>query len=91
MSNADNVDPEEALVAATSQRTRDPVRIDWFAMWAARAASTPTRIGAVGVLRVRMQSSQFERCALVPSATERTRISGSGVWRQGCPLRESSL
>ena len=61
-------------------------RIDWFAMWAARAASTPTRIGAVGVLRVRMQSSQFARCALVPSASERTRISGSGVVAPGLAL-----
>ena len=60
-------------------------------MWAARAASTPTRTGALGVLRLRMQSSQFARCVLVPSACERTRISGSGVVRHGWPLREASL
>ena len=57
----------------------------------ARGLDADAGSARVGVLRVRMQSSQFERCALVPSASERTRISGSGVWRQGWPLRESSL
>ena len=43
-----------------------------FAIWAARTARWPTCTGAFGVLRLRMQSSQFFMCVSVPSPLERT-------------------
>ena len=46
-----------------------------------RAAWCATRILALGDLRLRMQSSQFCRCVIVPSPLDRTKISGSGVER----------
>jgi FixJ family two-component response regulator len=55
---------------------------DRLATWAARSASWPARRLAFAVCRLRMHSSQLRRWAGVPSPSERTTISGSGVARQ---------
>src|SRR5262245_41062732 len=70
-------------------RTLRPAFMARFAMCAVRAASWATRMLAVGDLRLRMQSSQFCRCARVPSDTDVTRISGSGVLVPGTFLLSS--
>src|SRR5690606_34807575 len=57
---------------AAFQRTWRPWRSAALAMCDVRAASCPTRMLAFGTPRERMQSTQFCRCAIDPSACERT-------------------
>ena len=65
------------------QRTRSFARRAALAICAVSAAACPTRMSAFGVRRLRMQSSQFCRCAIEPSPLDRTKISGSGVCDPG--------
>src|SRR5439155_24251834 len=62
------------------KRTRAPRPRAALAMWAARTARWPTRMGAFGALRLRMHSSQLRRWLTEPSPSDRTCISGSGVF-----------
>jgi len=81
---------EEPSSREVTHRARRRSLQDRLAAWAARTASWPARRLASAVCRLRMHSSQLSRWASVPSPSERTTISGSGVARQGPPGRRQS-
>jgi excinuclease ABC subunit A len=85
-SSADCQSAKASFCCWSSHVTFFPLRRAAFPMWAARAAATPTRMGALGSFRLRMHSSQLRRWSEVPSCSDSTVILGSGRHRRSARL-----